>query len=301
MYKLQSGDVQPQTNVQWKVYSSCMSRLNNRLVAANRSEATITSYTRALGKLLSFHHFRSPGDMEIDDVIDFIAYLVEGKQINWRTQKIYTAGLRFFWAEVRMEPEFAGQIPYPKEKPSLPSLMSRDELIRLFDGCKNPKHRVLFRLIYSSGLRRCELIHLKIRDVDTADGKCRLRINNSKGDKDRYVPLSTAVRDELRAYYKSARPVEYLFNGRIKGDRMSESAIRHAFNGALTKSKLSKSITLHTLRHSFATHAIEHGMHIKQLQKIMGHSSVNTTMIYLHISEVPYFKPFSPLDKWEKA
>lgn len=174
--------------------------------------------------------------MEIDDVIDFIAHLVEEKHINWRTQKIYTAGLRFFWSEVRMEPEFAKLIPYHKEKPSLPSLMSRDGLAKLFDGCKNPKHRVMFRLLYSSGLRRCELFHLKICDVDTTDGKCRLKINNGKGGKDRYVPLSTTVRDELREYNKSARPVEYLFNGRHKGDPISESATRHAFNAAYNTS-----------------------------------------------------------------
>lgn len=300
MNKLPSGEVQPSSNLQCNVYISNMSKLKKRLIAANMAEATIKSYSRSLSKLLSFHHYTDPDDMEIDDVIDFISYLVEENQINWRTQKMYTAGLRYFWAEVRLEPDFAQLIPYPKEKPSLPSLLSRADLTKLFNACRNPKHRVLFRLLYSSGLRRCEVLSLKIRDVDTADGKCRLRINKGKGGKDRYVPLSHAVRDELRQYYKSALPVDYLFNGRIKGEAMSESAIRHAFNAALTKSKLPASTTLHTLRHSFATHAIEHGMHIKQLQQVLGHSSVNTTMIYLHISEVPYSELFSPLDKWEK-
>lgn len=300
MYKLHSGDVQPQTNVQCRIYTSTLSALKRRIVAAGLAENTIRSYSRTITGLLKFHNFADPGDLEIDDVLDFISYLVEVKQINWRTQKMYTAGLRYYWHEVRLDPDFAQLIPYPKEKPSLPQVLSREDLKRLFAGCKNAKHRVLFRLIYSSGLRRCELINLKISDIDTADGKCRIRINKGKGSKDRYVPLSHRVRDELRVYYKSARPVEYLFNGRIKGDPMSEGAIRHAFTAALSKSKLSKSITLHTLRHSFATHAIEHGMHIKQLQQIMGHSSVKTTMVYLHISEVPYVEAFSPLDKWEK-
>ena len=293
------GAVQPKSNVQNNFYSLSLSKLNNRLIASGKAEATITSYCRALKKLLSFLDYPNPDYIEIDDVIDFIAYLVQEKQINWRTQKIYTAGLRFFWAEVRMEPEFAMMIPYPKEKPSLPSILSREELTTLFDACKNNKHRVLFRLLYSSGLRRSELINLKITDIDTKDDKCRIRINKGKGSKDRYVPLSIKVLDELRLYYTAAKPKEYLFNGSFKGQPMSESAIRHAFTSALTKAKLGKNVTLHTLRHSFATHSIEHGMHIKQLQQIMGHSSVNTTMIYLHISEVPYNEPFSPLDQWE--
>lgn len=299
MNKSLSGELQPNSNLQSNVYITNLSRLKKRMVASNLSDSTIKAYTRSVAKLLSFHDFIDPKDMEIDDVIDFLSNLVEEHQINWRTQKMYTAGLRYFWSQVRLEPDFAQLIPYPKEKPSLPTLLSREDLTKLFDGCLNPKHRVLFRLLYSSGLRRSEVLSLKIKDVDTADGKCRLRINKGKGGKDRYVPLSIAVRDELREYYKAALPVEYLFNGQIKGEAMSESAVRHAFNAALTKSKLPASITLHTLRHSFATHALEHGMHIKQLQQILGHSSVNTTMIYLHISEVPYTEAFSPLDKWE--
>lgn len=195
--------------------------------------------------------------------------------------------------------DFADRIPYPKEQPSLPKILSREELTRLFDACPNTKHRVLFRLIYSSGLRRRDLINLKLSDLETKDGKCRIRINKGKGEKDRYTVLSKNVLSELRAYYTIYKPKVFLFNGRKKGMRISQAALRHALEGARKRSGISRPVNMHVLRHCFATHALEHGMSIKRLQILMGHSSLQTTLIYLQVSEVPLVEDFSPLDKWE--
>ena len=159
----------------------------------------------------------------------------------------------------------------------------------------------MFRLIYSAGLRRSELIHLKLHDVETHDGKMRIRINKGKGKKDRYTVLSKSVLEELRIYYKKYRPKVYLFNGRRKGLKISEAAIRHAIQGARKRSGLTKEVTMHVLRHCFATHALEHGMYIKRLQELLGHSSLNTTLIYLQVSQTTHTPDFSPLDIWESG
>ena len=219
--------------------------------------------------------------------------------MHWRTIKLYVAGLRYYYQEVVGAIDMAKRIPYPKEKPSLPEVLSRQELQKIFDGCINNKHKVMFRLIYSAGLRRSELANLKISDIETHDGKYRIRINKGKGSKDRYTVLSKTILEELRIYFTSCKPKVYLFNGRIKGQPMSFAGIRHALIKAVERTDLSKRVNLHILRHCFASHALEDGLNIKTLQYLLGHQTIQTTLIYLHVSDVPLSKAFSPLDNWE--
>ena len=270
-----------------------------RMRVANRSEQTIRNYVRGIRALMNFHN-SLPDKLEIDQVIDFLNDLQVEKERNWRTIKIYVAALRWYYQHMANQLDLAMQIPYPKEKPSLPQILSREELSRLFDACLNAKHRVMFRLLYSSGLRRGEILRLTTEDLLTKDGKCRIRINCSKGGKDRYTVLSGKVLTELREYYLSCRPKKYLFNGRFKGDPMTPGALRHALKAAVKRAAINKEVNLHILRHCFASHALEEGMNLKTLQYLLGHSTVQTTMVYLHVSEVPLSKAFSPLDAWEQ-
>jgi len=268
------------------------------LQVANRTEQTVRNYIRNIKALMDFHG-ELPENLDIDQVIDFLHDLKIEKERNWRTIKIYVAGLRWYYQHVLNDEETAMLIPYPKEEKTLPKILSREELTDLFNACSNPKHRVMFRLMYSSGLRRGELIRLTPEDIDTKDGKCRVRIIRGKGNKDRYTVLSNKVLEELREYYMTCRPKKYLFNGRYKSQPMSSEGLRHALAAAVKKAGIRKEVNMHILRHSFATHCIEHGMNIKTLQYLMGHSSVLTTMIYLHISQAPLEHAFSPIDKWE--
>ena len=148
----------------------------NRMKIEDKSEQTITSYVRAVERLVRFHDLVHPRDLDIDEVYDFLVSLNEKEQVNWRTSKMYVAGLRYYWTHLIDNAEFADKIPYSKEHPSLPKILSREELKLFFDSCNNDKHRALFRLMYSSGLRRSELRHLKIQDLETQDGKCRIRV-----------------------------------------------------------------------------------------------------------------------------
>ena len=273
--------------------------LINRLTVENKSQQTIKSYVSAVERLVRFHDLIHPRELDIDEVLDFLVTYQKVHDISWQTVKMFVAGLRYYWLHILEDGEFADKIPYPKEHPSLPKILSREELALLFDSCNNDKHRVLFRLMYSSGLRRSELRHLKLQDLETQDGKCRIRIVKGKGAKDRYTVLSPHVLKELRAYYLKYRPEKYLFNGQKKGGKISESAISHALKSAVKRSNILKDVNLHILRHCFATHCLEHGMYIRRLQQLMGHSSLDTTLIYLQVSEIPLVPDFSPLDAWE--
>jgi len=270
-------------------------RYENRLKAANKAASTVKGYRRGIRDLSLFNGIL-PADQDIDQIIDYLNFLKEVKHLSWQKIKWDVAGIKYYFREMERDEDMASMIPFPKEKKKLPQVLSREELIKLFNSCANPKHRVLFRLIYSAGLRRTELLNLRIKDIETKDRKYRIRINQGKGGKDRYTVLSKKILAELRQYYIECRPKEYLFNGHKKGEKMSAGGLRHALNKAVSRSKIQKKVNCHILRHCFASHALEDGMNIRTLQYLMGHSSIRTTLIYLHISDIPMSKAFSPLD-----
>jgi len=281
-----------------KDLTALLEKMKKRLSVSNHSEQTIVNYLRAVEYLCKYTG-KTPQETEIDEVTDYLYQLQYHKFRAWRTIKIYVAGLRWFYTNMLDDEEFAFKIPYPKEEKDLPVIISRNELYKLFSACDNPKHKIMLMMVYASGLRRNELLNLKIEDIDTNDGKFRIRINRSKGNRDRYTILSKTLLPQLREYYQNYQPQVYLFNGSKKGKPITASGLRHALKMSVKKAGI-KEINLHILRHCFASHALEDGMNIRTLQEILGHKSLKTTMIYLHVSEVPLFKGFSPFDNWEK-
>lgn len=281
-----------------KDLNTLLEKMKKRLAVSNHSNQTIVNYLRAV-EYMCKHTGKYPADTEIDEVMDYLYQLQYQKFRAWRTIKVYVAGLRWYYSNMLDDEKFAFKIPYPKEEQDLPIILSRSELLKLFVAAENPKHRLMLIMVYASGLRRNELLNLKIEDIDTNDGKYRLRINRSKGNKDRYTVLSKDLLPYLREYYNAYKPVTYLFNGHKKGQPMTPSGLRHALKMANKKAGI-KEINLHILRHCFASHALEDGMNLSTLQYILGHKSLKTTMIYLHVSEVPLSKGFSPYDNWER-
>ena len=278
--------------------SELLGRFSKRIDISYSGYSTVKTYRRSLRDLSLFHGCL-PDGLEVDEILDYLHHLRE-QELSWAKIKLDVAALKYFYREVLHDELRASSLPYPKEEKSLPDILSRSELIRLFNAAGNPKHRVILRLIYGSGLRRSEVIHLRIEDIDTHNGKCRIRINKSKGAKDRYTVLSQKVLQELREYFKACRPKQYLFNGQKKGGAMSAGLLRHIITKAKKRSGINKPVNLHILRHCFASHALEDGMSLRMLQEILGHTSIQTTMIYLHVSDVPLKGAFSPLDNIEE-
>lgn len=275
-----------------------LERFSKRIGISYSANSTVKSYRRAVRDLSLFHGVL-PDSLEVDQILDYLHEL-RSQNLSWSKIKIDVAGLKFFYREMTRDTAKADHIPYPKEEKSLPKLLSRAELLQLFDGASNPKHRLILRLIYGSGLRRSEVVNLRIDDIDTRDGKCRIRINKSKGAKDRYTVLSTKVLEEMRTYFVACKPKVYLFNGQRKGQPVSFGLLRHITLKAKERSGITKPVNLHILRHCFASHALEDGMSLRVLQEVLGHSSIQTTMVYLHVSEVPLQGAFSPLDNIEE-
>ncbi|MBC8266977.1 MAG: tyrosine-type recombinase/integrase [Flavobacteriales bacterium] len=182
--------------------------------------------------------------------------------------------------------------PSRKEK-KLPVVLSKNEVKRLVNGLSNIKHKCIISLIYSAGLRISELVNLEITDIDSE--RMIITIRGAKGYKDRNLPLSENVLFLLREYYKKYAPNKYLFEGQ-KGGKYTTTSTRQVFNKAVKKSKIIKHATPHTLRHSYATHLLEDGVDVRIIQKLLGHNSLNTTMIYTHIATPTLLKVKSPFD-----
>jgi len=176
----------------------------------------------------------------------------------------------------------------------LPVVLSQKELRRLFFAPQRLKQRILFALIYSAGLRVGEVCNLKISDIDS--DRMLIRIVKSKGKQDRYVPLSKYLLTGLRKYYKSSKPKLYLFNGKVKGEPLGKSAVQQSFRLAAKKAGIIKDVSVHSLRHTYATHLLEQGVDIVTIKELLGHATIETTMMYLHVAKVNRVNAHSPLD-----
>ncbi len=182
-----------------------------------------------------------------------------------------------------------------KRKSSLPDVLSIEEIKNVLDSIDNLKHNAIISLIYSCGLRISECINLKISDIDST--RMLIKIVQGKGKKDRYVQLSHKLLELLRDYYKQYKPKEFLFQGQFK-DEYSARSIQQILKKALEKCKIKKKITVHSLRHSFATHLVEQGTDIRIIQEILGHKDIRTTQIYTHISTANISKIRNPFDSF---
>lgn len=181
----------------------------------------------------------------------------------------------------------------PKKEKKLPIVLSLEEVKNLLDSIENLKHKTLLSLIYSGGLRIGEAINLKIEDIDSK--RMLIHIKNAKGKKDRYTLLSHSFLNLLRIYYKTYKPKTYLFEGNLN-KRYSSTSAQKVLRNATNKIGLQKKITLHSLRHSFATHLLENGTDLRYIQELLGHNSPKTTMIYTHVSETSIKKIQNPFD-----
>ena len=204
--------------------------------------------------------------------------------------------ISFFFRHVLKIAYVIPSVIYPRKSTTLPAVMSAGEIKTLIDSVSNIKHRTIIMMLYSSGMRLCEIAALKITDIDSK--LMRIKIVQGKGAKDRFTILSQQVLIELRAYYLIYKPTEYLFNGDKPGKHYSMRSIQHLVQKALIKIGLdSKHYSVHTIRHSFATHLVDNGTDLHTIKELLGHRSLQTTMQYLHLTSTRIDKVINPYDR----
>ena len=258
------------------------------------SDNTIKTYSDALKIFLQFYSDKPLSEITNEDIISFNNQYIfkNGLSASYQNQIVNAAKLFFREIEnTKLNPEL---IHRPKRTKALPNVLSKEEIKAILEALGNIKHRAMLSLIYSCGLRRSELLNLKPTDIDSKRNIVIIR--QSKGRKDRIVPLSEKILEMLREYYKSYKPQIWLFEGQNKGERYSEQSLQSVLKQALEKCKINKLVTLHWLRHSYATHLLESGTDLRYIQELLGHNSSKTTEIYTHVSTKSLQNIKSPFD-----
>ena len=260
-----------------------MEKTSRYLSLGHYSPHTVRNYLSELRYLFVYYCDVSPEDLTEDMIMEYLVYLAKTLQCSRVKCRMAAQSISFFCRHVLRRPYVIPSVVYPRTASKLPGVMSAEEIKSLIDTVKNIKHRTIIMLLYSSGLRVSEISHLKITDIDSKS--MRIKVVQGKGSKDRYTLLSQQVLLELRAYYIIYKPKEYLFNGSGPGRPLSVRSIQHLVQKALIQLGLeSKNYTVHTIRHSFATHLVDNGTDLHTVKELLGHSCLQTTMRYMHLT-----------------
>lgn len=245
-------------------------------------------------KALTRHFGRSPDGLTLGDIHDYQLHLTRERQVAWGTFNQAVCALRFFYGVTLGRPWAISGIPYQKGVRRLPVVLSREEVTRMFDAVDNLKHRAILMTIYAAGLRVSEAVHLRIQDIDSQ--RMTLRVDQGKAGKDRYVMLSPKLLAVLREYWRLERPRPWLFPGRDGERPLTRASVHKVFQQTRRRAKIVKQVTVHSLRHSFATHLLESGVHLRKVQLLLGHRSLRSTQIYTHVTREDLWDTPSPLD-----
>jgi site-specific recombinase XerD len=204
--------------------------------------------------------------------------------------------LKFYYGEI-LKRRFVYEIIRPKKDKKLPVILSQEEVSRILSSISNIKHKLILMLIYSAGLRVSEVVKLRIEDIDAK--RKLIHIRGAKGRKDRYTLLSDTAIETLKEYMKEYKPQKWLFAGQNENNHITARTVQKIFESTCKKAGVIKEVTVHSLRHSFATHLLESGVDIRYIQELLGHKSLKTTAIYTHVSSRDMGKIKSPLDSLE--
>ena len=267
-------------------------RLIDDLRIRNYARRTITTYVSAVARFAQ-HFQQSPEQLHAQHVRQYQLHLLQ-QHASWSRFNQTVAALRFLYAVTLQRPDIVTMIPYGKKPKTIPAVLSRDEVARLFQAVANPCYRLLLPTAYAAGLRVSEVVALQITDIDSQ--RMLLHIRAAKGHKDRLVPLSAFLLEQLRDYWRRYRPQRWLFPGRTPDTPISIGQVQRVFRQALHAAGITKKASMHTLRHSYATHLLESGTDLATLQKLLGHNQLSTTLRYTHIQQPHLQRVRSPLD-----
>ena len=273
-------------------YRACPEAYLQKLEIKRYSYNTAKSYIHCFESFLQKHKHLELKDINENEIRLYLQSLVqEGKSDSYINQSINS--IKFYYELVLSMPNRFYSIERPRRDEKLPTVLSKAEIAAMIESTKNLKHKCIIELLYSAGLRRSELLNLKLTEIDSA--RMVIKISEGKGDKDRYTLLGQRTLENLRLYYKAYRPITYLVEG-DKGKKYSETSVANIVREAAKKAGIKKRVTPHTLRHSFATHLLEDGVNLRNIQVLLGHSSSKTTEIYTHVANNMISKIINPLD-----
>jgi len=278
-----------------------MGRLRDRMIMdmelKSLSPRTIKTYLRWVEQFV-IHYGKSPEQLGDEEIRDYLHYILKEKKASQAAMNQAYSALKFFYEKTLQREWNGSKIPRSKTPKKLPIVLSQDEVQRIFSSTRNLKHLTAFMIIYSGGLRVGELVKLKVSDIDRE--RMSIRIRHGKGAKDRYTVLGERTLEVIQEYWHSCHPQDWLFPGEKTGNYLSVSSIQRAFRGSLTRAGIPKHASVHTLRHSFATHLLERGVDLYFIQRLLGHTSSKTTLVYIHVARRNISQIKSPIDFFDK-
>lgn len=264
------------------------------LLALNYSSSTLRTYCSSFHQFLKEFEYQNPEKIERLAIVSYLGSLMS-RGLSATTGHGMVNGIQFYYQQVIGNKEFELKLPRPKKEKKLPSVLTMEECLRIFQVVDNPKHKLLLLIGYGAGLRVSEIVQLKWIDILFDEHK--IHIKNAKGKKDRMVMLPYSIISSLQLYRELYKGKHYVFEGQFAGEAYSTGSVQQVMRNALKSSGLEKKATVHTLRHSFATHLLENGTDIRYIQQFLGHSSIKTTTIYTHLTKTAVDKIQSPLDR----
>lgn len=263
------------------------------LLAQNYSANTIKNYTNAFNLFLRINRYENPDELTETQLVRHLAWMSE-QGLSASSLAMLVNALLYYYRTVLKRDAFEIRIPRPRKEHHLPAVLTKEECLRIFSYVDNPKHKLLLLIGYGAGLRRSEIVSLKWADI--LFDQHQIHVKQGKGKKDRIVMLPYSIVEYLRNYRQLYPSDNWVFEGQYKGEALSARTVQQVMANAVAKAGLEKKATVHTLRHSFATHLLESGTDIRYIQQLLGHASIKTTMVYTHITPKAERKIISPLD-----
>jgi integrase/recombinase XerD len=279
-----------------------MTALRRRMIeedmkVRNFSPVTQRCYVHAVAKFARYFT-QSPDRLGLTEVRAYQVHLVE-TGASWAGFNVAVSALRFFYGVTLGRSASVERIPYARKQQLLPVILSADEIVRFFGAVPSLKHRTALMAAYAAGLRVSEVVRLRVADIDS--DRMLIRVEQGKGHRDRYVMLSAQLLVMLRTYWQEFRPKQWLFPGRDESRPLDASTLHWACRNARKAAKLRKPVSVHTLRHSFATHLLENGTDIRTIQILLGHQHLSTTARYTQVATTTIGKTISPFDRLDIA
>lgn len=278
-----------------RAYTKLPKGYHDMLIQKHYSDKTITTYCAYMKDFVNHHNDKVVETLTTSDINNYLLFLIENYNASISEQNQRINAIKFYYEKVLGRDRSFYEIQRPNKMRSLPKVLSKEEVKAILAATKNIKHKCMLSLLYSAGLRRSELLNLKLSDI-ISDRK-QIKVEDAKGFKDRYTLLSDSLLLMLREYYQKEKPQHWLFEGQKIGSQYSNTSLANILNKAVKEAGIIKRVTPHMLRHSFATHLLEQGVDIRYIQVLLGHESTKTTEIYTYVSNQKMEDITNPLDE----